>query len=330
MGSPISPVVANLFMAKLEKRALTTFASPPTFWRRLVDDVFAIVKADAVKHLLKHLNSQETAIVFTTEVERDGKLPFLDTSVIRTGGELVTEIFRKPTHTGRYLSFSSNHPLSAKRSVVQALMNRKAYITTGEEAVQTEDQRVRDELEMNGYPSDFVSGAMKQRTKNAPNGKIIGTAVIPYYKGVSEAVRRVLAAHNIRTVMKPRKLKWQLMRGAKDSLPAKDEPGVVYAVGCITCPDVYVGETLRTAATRIREHKYHANSGHPELSGIAAHVINEGHTVHWEPKIVAKESNTSRRKIREALFIDKVRKKNMNLDKGLELSPLWLDLLREK
>ena len=43
-------------------------------------------------------------------------------------------------------------------------------------------------------------------------------AVIPYCRGVSEAVRSVLASHKIRTVMRPRKLKWPLMRDVQSLL----------------------------------------------------------------------------------------------------------------
>ena len=84
------------------------------------------------------------------------------------------------------------------------------------------------------------------------------------------------------------------INNVKDSIPPKNEQGVVYAVGCKTYPNVYIGETARTAATRIREHQHHTHSQHPELSGKATHVINEGHTVHWEPRIVARETNVRR------------------------------------
>ena len=48
-------------------------------------------------------------------------------------------------------------------------------------------------------------------------------------------------------------------------------------------------------------------------------------------KVFPTESNAQKRKIREAFLIDKVRDKNMNMDRRLnKLSPLWLDLLREK
>ena len=76
------------------------------------------------------------------------------------------------------------------------------------------------------------------------------TCSIPYAKGISEAISRVLAPLEIRTVMKPRQMKWLLIGYAKDQLHADQEPGVVYAIGCNTCPSVYIGETARTARQR--------------------------------------------------------------------------------
>ena len=38
MGSPVSMVVADLVMEDVEERALTTYHSPPLFWKRYVDE----------------------------------------------------------------------------------------------------------------------------------------------------------------------------------------------------------------------------------------------------------------------------------------------------
>ena len=47
MGSPLSPIVANLFMEDLETKALATAPSTPNIWKRYVDDTFTIIqKAD--------------------------------------------------------------------------------------------------------------------------------------------------------------------------------------------------------------------------------------------------------------------------------------------
>ena len=34
MGSPISPLVANLFMEEIEVQAISTSTIPPTLWKR--------------------------------------------------------------------------------------------------------------------------------------------------------------------------------------------------------------------------------------------------------------------------------------------------------
>ena len=49
----------------------------------------------------------ELAIQFTVERETDGKLPFLDTCVQRTtDGKLEAVVYRKPTHTDKYINAS--------------------------------------------------------------------------------------------------------------------------------------------------------------------------------------------------------------------------------
>jgi hypothetical protein len=43
------------------------------------------------------------------ENESDSAIHFLDLLFIRKGTTLATKVCRKPTHTGQYLSFKSNH-----------------------------------------------------------------------------------------------------------------------------------------------------------------------------------------------------------------------------
>ena len=104
MGSPVSAVIANLVMEDVEQRALASAPVNPSFLSENEIDV-----------LLQHLNSIEPSIQFTIERETDRKLVFLDTCVHRTiEGKLETDVYRKPTHTDKYLSFNSHHPKSHK------------------------------------------------------------------------------------------------------------------------------------------------------------------------------------------------------------------------
>ena len=75
MGSPVSAVVANLYMEHFEQIALGTAKNRPRIWKRYVDDTFCIVKAGEVDELLSHINSIRPSIKFTVKVEKDGCFP---------------------------------------------------------------------------------------------------------------------------------------------------------------------------------------------------------------------------------------------------------------
>ena len=126
MGSPVSPIVANLYMEYLEQKALSTAPNPPKFWGRYVDDTFVTHKEANKQSFLQHINSVDPAIRFTVEDNKeDGSIPFLDTIVKpEAGGSLSITVYRKPTHTDQYLQWDSHHYLSAKFSVIQTLSHR--------------------------------------------------------------------------------------------------------------------------------------------------------------------------------------------------------------
>ena len=60
-----------------------------------------------------------TASGFTVKTESEGKLPFLDVLLQRDlDGSILTMVYRKSTHTNRYLDFASHHPIAYKIVVV--------------------------------------------------------------------------------------------------------------------------------------------------------------------------------------------------------------------
>ena len=85
MGFPISPIVANLYMENFETRAISTSPHPPLMWKRFVDDTCVIIKEAHKQEFLKHINSIDPHIQFTSEDSKaDGSTAFLDMLITPT------------------------------------------------------------------------------------------------------------------------------------------------------------------------------------------------------------------------------------------------------
>ena len=59
MGSPVSPILANLVMEDIENKAMSDFHHPPKVWKRYVDDTFVVIKREYLQQFFNFLNSIE-------------------------------------------------------------------------------------------------------------------------------------------------------------------------------------------------------------------------------------------------------------------------------
>ena len=139
MGSPLAPVLANLFMGHHEMKWLDTFPSEILFYRRYVDDTFCLFHEESDALLFfDFINSRHPNIRFTMEAESDNKLPFLDIYVDNTGPTVVTRVFRKKTFTGLLTCFFSFTSFSYKTGLVKTLVDRTLKIcNTGKRLMRT-------------------------------------------------------------------------------------------------------------------------------------------------------------------------------------------------
>ena len=53
MGSPVSPIVCNLYMENFEQMALAKAENPPSWWKRYVDDTYMVDQAQRTRTRLK-------------------------------------------------------------------------------------------------------------------------------------------------------------------------------------------------------------------------------------------------------------------------------------
>ena len=236
MGSPVSAVIANLYMESFEEQAITTSSYKPTIWKRYVDDTFTILDRGNVDDFLQHLNNQQPSIRFAMETENNNKLAFLDTAVSREpDGRLTTSVYRKPTHTDQYLGYDSHHPQSVKRGIVKCLYERTKRLVTKPSVISEEKKHLSSVLVSNGYPFSFLQKLTKTGRPNnsaEPAIEFKATAVLPYVKGVSEQLRRSLQQQGVRAVFKSEStLRSHLVR-PKDAVDPAKQDGVVYRIPC--------------------------------------------------------------------------------------------------
>ena len=91
-------------------------------WNRYVN-IFCIVKEKHLDDSLKQLTIQDKNINFTSEIENNDYLPFLDLKIIKNN-ELKFGIFRKDTHADNYTKANSYNPVTHKHAIINSLPYR--------------------------------------------------------------------------------------------------------------------------------------------------------------------------------------------------------------
>jgi hypothetical protein len=102
------------------------------------------------------LSSHHPDIQFTSEEEKEKKLPFLDVVVERKDLMFETSIFRKPTFTKSLTKWTSLVPRHYKVPAVSSMVYRNIRICSLFEIMYNEFNYIRDVTLRNGYPSNFV------------------------------------------------------------------------------------------------------------------------------------------------------------------------------
>ena len=300
MGSPVSVVLAELTMQKLEKTMFEEAPYQPILWKRYLDDIFAILPTNQVDAHLSYLNSLNPYINFTIEREADSKLPFLDLLIHRNSSSRFSfSIYRKDTHTENYLKFNSNNPVCHKRAVAKSLLDRANRLCSQNE-LPYELQHIKNTLRSNGYPKNFAvpQNHHHHNPHNEP-GKYIST---PYIPGTSERVSKIFRKFNIVLSNKPSNTLFSQFNKLKDPIPLNSKSNVVYQLNCNECNNVYIGETKKQLKERTNQH-IDAVRKISNLSLIFQHCQELNHSFNFDdPKILIQNSNVRPRKFLESFF----------------------------
>jgi hypothetical protein len=82
-------------------------------------------------------------------------------SILRRFGKkkerrVETEVYRKPTDTGLYLNYNSNHPKAVKNGIVNLLLVRAESHSSTPSAYKKEVRGVEKIMKKNEYPTELV------------------------------------------------------------------------------------------------------------------------------------------------------------------------------
>ena len=330
MGSPLSPIVANIFLEDFEARALETSPWKPKMWCRYVDDVFVIwphrdQQLEEFHHHLNKLNSSIQIIIAETE----GIFAYLDVQLENKGTKVHTSVFRINTHTDQYLNVHSNHPARVKRGIIQCLRHRAEKVCDGSMKWQ-EIKHLRRVFRTNRYPDAVIKRNLRgqptqsysPQTSETPSKLLLP----PYVPGLSKRIERACQPLGVKTVCKSRSTLKSTLVQVKQPSEDRKKKGVVYEVPCQDCDCVYIEETSRTLEKCLSEHKNAINK-YDSNNGIAAHAWTNQHQVDWKAaKTREMKENYWKRRVLEALPIHQ-QQHTSNLDCGLTINPPWLRLL---
>ncbi|XP_070066125.1 uncharacterized protein [Drosophila virilis] len=315
MGSPASPVIADILMEELLDKITDKLKIKPRLLTKYVDDLFAITNKIDVENILKELNSFHKQIKFTMELEKDGKLPFLDSIVSRMDNTLKIKWYRKPIASGRILNFNSNHPKSMIINTALGCMNRMMKISDTIYHKEIEHE-IKELLTKNDFPPNIIKTLLKrrqiERKKPTEPAKIYKSLI--YVPRLSERLTNsdCYNKQDIKVAHKPTNTLQKFFNKIKSKIPMIEKSNVVYQIPCggdnnNKCNSVYIGTTKSKLKTRISQHKSDFKLRHQnniQKTARMTHCIRSNHTPNFdETTILQQEQHYNKRHTLEMLHI---------------------------
>ena len=171
MGSPLGPILANIFVVELERFVIPGLANKLNSWGQYVDDTICYIEVDSIDYVLSKLNNFHKNIQFTVEVEMEGRISFLDVLMIRDKNNIETKVHLKSTNNKIYLSWISHAPNKWKMSTLRTLAKRTYDICSTNDHLQNKLSLIKNVFhEQNQYPFWVIK--LNEATNNNCKNKI--------------------------------------------------------------------------------------------------------------------------------------------------------------
>ena len=271
----------------------------------------------------EYLNSKHANISFTSEIEIEGRLPFLDMLVDRNGG-ITTSVYRKPTFTGIYTHANSFLPSIYKFGLLSTILFRYFSLCSTFSLFHKEIVEFKSIFLKNGYSLKIIDNCLQKFLSKIFAKKVLkDTAprrdyriVLPYLGPLSDKIqkrlksvfKRYIPVGNIKIIWKTKRRLSHFLK-FKDVVTSDYESHIIYKFSCPSCNAGYVGETRTHFIVRSSQHLAISEfTGKPTTAGVPTNI-----TKHLREKqcnctrksfsIIGKETDYHKRLIKESLYI---------------------------
>ena len=165
MGSPLAPVLANIFMGFYESKWLNEYnLNKPKFYLRYVDDILtASDKEQDSLNFLIFLNKRHLNIKFTIEKHIEHSMAFLNVFISGINNQNLTlQTYDKSTYASLLLSFKSFTSFSYKISLIKCLIDRSFKICNNWNSFHNDIESIKSNLIKNAYPSFLINKVIQK------------------------------------------------------------------------------------------------------------------------------------------------------------------------
>jgi hypothetical protein len=183
------------------------------------------------------------------KIQKDNSLSFLDVLISRLHyGSLTHKVYRKPTHIDQYIHALSHHYPTQKSTILKTLTTRAIWISSPQFLEEEKDHMTKAFM-TNGYSVSHINkyffSAWNLKPKNPPpNSLPLSHLSLPYIKGTTDIISKIMTKMNIKTFFKPCKTLKKLFKTVNDK--SDNMMGTrFYQIPCSRGKS-YIGQTRRS------------------------------------------------------------------------------------
>ncbi|XP_075157884.1 uncharacterized protein LOC142231151 [Haematobia irritans] len=259
MGSPASPIIADILMERLLDSCMQKLTIRPKFITKYVDDLFAIVKETEIEKTLTTLNSYHNNIRFTMELEQQQKI----TIIINTAKNLI----------------------------------QRALTISDQQFQQKNKKKLHDILKYNNFPPNIIKKLIanykpsSEQTDDNKDPKSYKS--LTYIPTISERISKsdIFDTNKYNLAHKSNNTLKNLFTNTKDNIPLSETPNVIYEIPCDgkskeKCQMIYIGTTKNKLKTRLSGHKsdikIRNNNSKLQKTALATHCAATNHQPNFD------------------------------------------------